>query len=97
MSRGIVIVCGPTMRLIRDAPEHPGYLLKDRVDDVEVAIDALARVTGECVVDPTIVARLLHRSRERTALDALTPRELEVLAPDGGGPLQHRHRCPAAT
>jgi DNA-binding NarL/FixJ family response regulator len=81
MSRGIVIVCGPTMRLIRGAPEHLGYLLKDRVDDVEVVIDAMTRVTaGECVVDPTIVARLLHRSRERTALEALTPRELEVLA-----------------
>ena len=69
------------MRLIRDAPEHLGYLLKDRVDDVEVVIDALTRVTaGECVLDPTIVGRLLRRSRERSVLDALTPRELEVLA-----------------
>ena len=69
------------MRLIRDTPEHLGYLLKDRVDDVEVVIDALTRVTaGECVVDPTIVSRLLRRSRERSVLDTLTPRELEVLA-----------------
>jgi DNA-binding NarL/FixJ family response regulator len=69
------------MRLISVAPEHLGYLLKDRVDDVEVVIDALTRVTaGECVVDPTIVARLLRRSRERSVLDTLTPRELEVLA-----------------
>jgi DNA-binding NarL/FixJ family response regulator len=69
------------MRLIRDAPEHLGYLLKDRVDDVEVVIDALTRViAGECVVDPTIVDRLLHRHREHSGLKALTPRELEVLA-----------------
>lgn len=69
------------MRLIRDTPEHLGYLLKDRVYDVEIVIDALTRVTaGECVVDPTIVARLLRRSRERSRLDALTPREQEVLA-----------------
>jgi DNA-binding NarL/FixJ family response regulator len=69
------------MRLIHDAPEHLGYLLKDRVDDVEVVIDALTRViAGECVVDPTIVDRLLHRHREHSGLKALTPRELEVLA-----------------
>ena len=69
------------MRLIRDTPEHLGYLLKDRVDDVEVVIEALTRVTaGERVVDPTIVSRLLRRSRERSVLDTLTPRELEVLA-----------------
>jgi DNA-binding NarL/FixJ family response regulator len=69
------------MRLIRDAPERLGYLLKDRIDEVDVLIDALHRVAaGECVVDPTIVDRLLHRPRERGPLDALTPRELEVLA-----------------
>jgi DNA-binding NarL/FixJ family response regulator len=67
--------------LIRDAPEHLGYLLKDRVYDVEVVIDGLTRVTaGECVVDSTLVARLLRRSRGRSVLDAVRPRELEVLA-----------------
>lgn len=69
------------LRLIRNAPEHLGYLLKDHVDNVEVVTDALTRVMdGECVVDPTIVARLLRRSRARSGLDALTPREQEVLA-----------------
>ena len=69
------------MRLIRDAPERLGYLLKDRIDEVDVLIDALHRVVaGECVVDPTIVDRLLHRPRGHSPLDALTPRELEVLA-----------------
>jgi serine/threonine-protein kinase len=67
--------------LIHDAPKHLGYLLKDRVDDVEVVLDALTRViAGECVVDPTIVDRLLQRHREHSGLKALTPRELEVLA-----------------
>ena len=57
------------VRLIRDAPERFGYLLKERVDDVAVVLDALRRVlAGECVVDPTIVARLLRRSRERSRL-----------------------------
>jgi len=68
------------MRLIREAPEYLGYLLKDHVDDVDVVIDALTRtVSGQCVVDPTIVQRLLRRPRPPGPLDALTPRELEVL------------------
>jgi DNA-binding NarL/FixJ family response regulator len=69
------------MRLISDAPEHLGYLIKDRVDHVDVLIDALNRViAGECVVDPTIVDRLMHRPRGDGPLGALTARELEVLA-----------------
>jgi DNA-binding NarL/FixJ family response regulator len=69
------------MRLISDASEHLGYLIKDRVDHVDVLIDALNRViAGECVVDPTIVDRLMHRPRADGPLDALTARELEVLA-----------------
>jgi DNA-binding NarL/FixJ family response regulator len=68
------------MRLITDAPEHVGYLLKDRVSDVAVVVDALRRVVeGECVVDPTIVSRLLRRPRDPGPLDLLTPREVEVL------------------
>jgi DNA-binding NarL/FixJ family response regulator len=69
------------MRLIQDEPRRLGYLLKERVVDVRVLVDALERlVTGECVVDPAIVQRLLHRPREPGPLDALTPRETEVLA-----------------
>lgn len=69
------------MRLIEDEPGRLGYLLKERVVDVNVLVDALARlVDGECVVDPAIVHRLLHRPRDRGPLDALTPRETEVLA-----------------
>jgi DNA-binding NarL/FixJ family response regulator len=69
------------MRLITDAPEHVGYLLKERVSDVAVLVDALRRVVeGECVVDPTIVSRLLRRPRDPGPMDRLTVREVEVLS-----------------
>ena len=69
------------MRLLEDHPERCGYLLKDRVSDVAVLVDALGRISeGECVVDPTIVARLVKRPREESPLQELSPRELEVLA-----------------
>jgi len=69
------------MRLLEDHPERCGYLLKDRVSDVAVLVDALQRVVeGECVVDPTIVSRLVHRPREEGPLDELSEREREVLA-----------------
>jgi DNA-binding NarL/FixJ family response regulator len=69
------------MRLLEESPERSGYLLKDRVSDVAVLIDALQRlVDGECVVDPTIVSRLVRRPREDSPLDELSVRELEVLA-----------------
>ncbi len=68
------------MRLISDAPEHVGYLLKERVSDVALVVDALRRVVeGECVVDPTIVSTLLRRPRDPGPLDRLTLREVEVL------------------
>ena len=58
-----------------------GYLLKERVSDVAVLVDALHRINeGECVFDPTIVARLLDRKRAMGPLDQLTAREREVLA-----------------
>ena len=68
------------LRLMAEAPAHVGYLLKERVSDVAVLVDALQRlVDGECVVDPTIVSRLMHRPRDPGPLDALTAREREVL------------------
>jgi DNA-binding NarL/FixJ family response regulator len=68
------------MRLIEDRPDGVGYLLKDRVFDVAVLIDALRRVAeGETVVDPTIVSRLLRRRRTADPLDALSERATEVL------------------
>jgi DNA-binding NarL/FixJ family response regulator len=69
------------MRLLEEHPERSGYLLKERVKDVAVLVDALERIAdGECVLDPTIVSRLVGRPREGSPLDALTAREREVLA-----------------
>jgi serine/threonine-protein kinase len=68
-------------RLLEEVPEGAGYLLKERVSEVAVVADALRRIDeGECVIDPTIVSRLLARKRERGPLDVLTEREREVLA-----------------
>jgi DNA-binding NarL/FixJ family response regulator len=56
-----------------------GYVLKDRVADVDEFLDALHRVaSGGTVIDPEVVQQILARSR-RSDLDTLTPREREVL------------------
>ena len=69
------------MRLIEQHTGGVGYLLKERVSGVGVLADALVRVhDGECVVDPTIVARLLGHARRASPLSQLTERECEVLA-----------------
>lgn len=58
-----------------------GYLLKDRVLDVDDFLDALRRVAaGGSALDPEVVARLIGPGRETDPLSALTPREREVLA-----------------
>lgn len=57
-----------------------GYLLKDRVADVDELLGALARIaSGGTVIDPEVVAQILARTRS-TGLEHLTPREREVLA-----------------
>jgi DNA-binding NarL/FixJ family response regulator len=66
------------MRLIDQHPGGVGYLLKERVSDLAVLTDALVRLhEGECVIDPTIVSRLVKRARPASLL---TEREREVLA-----------------
>jgi DNA-binding NarL/FixJ family response regulator len=71
---------GYAMQLLQDHPERVGYLLKERVFDIAVLLDALRRLTdGESVIDPTIISRLLGRRRHTSALDDLTGREREVL------------------
>ena len=68
------------MRLLEEHPERVGYLLKQRVFDAAILVDALRRITdGETVVDPTIVSRLVGRQRRHHPLAELTPREREVL------------------
>jgi DNA-binding NarL/FixJ family response regulator len=68
------------LRLLEEHPERVGYLLKERVFDGAILLDALRRITeDESVVDPTIVSRLLGRRRRHDPLEQLTPREREVL------------------
>lgn len=68
------------MRLLEEHPERCGYLLKERVSDPVILVDALTRLTdGETVIDPTIVSRLLSRRRDADPLDELSEREREVL------------------
>jgi serine/threonine-protein kinase len=68
-------------RLLADQPGGLGYLLKERVSNIAVLVDALRRVSeGECVIDPTIVAQLMRGGRPDSILARLTPREREILA-----------------
>jgi len=72
---------GYAFRLLESFPTGVGYLLKDRVSQVAVLVDAIGRVVaGECVVDPSIVARLAGRRGLAEPLSVLTSREREVLA-----------------
>jgi DNA-binding NarL/FixJ family response regulator len=68
-------------QLLARGAEGVGYLLKERVADVERLTDAVERVgAGGSVLDPEVVSAMLGRTREQGPLDALTPREREVLA-----------------
>jgi DNA-binding NarL/FixJ family response regulator len=68
------------MRLLEEHPERVGYLLKERVFDVAILIDALRRIAdSETVIDPTIVSRLVGRRRRTDPLGELSGREREVL------------------
>jgi DNA-binding NarL/FixJ family response regulator len=66
--------------LIGESVEGVGYLLKERVGDVEGFTDAVARVaTGGSALDPEVVGRMVGRRRHAGPLDDLTPRERDVL------------------
>jgi DNA-binding NarL/FixJ family response regulator len=68
------------LRLLERFPGGIGYLLKDRVSQVAVLTDAIARVAaGECVIDPTIIARLIGKAAHAPSLGDLTARERDVL------------------
>jgi DNA-binding NarL/FixJ family response regulator len=72
---------GHAMRLLGDGTRGIGYLLKDRVADVDELAEAVRRVAlGGTVIDPTVVATLVGRSRSHDRLDPLTAREREVLS-----------------
>ena len=67
--------------LLADGQGGVGYLLKDRIQDLDALEDALDRVaSGGSVIDPEVVAQLLGRRRKADPVGALTPREREVLA-----------------
>ena len=69
------------IRLLEDAPQGVGYLLKDRVSDIAEFTDAVRRIArGGSVIDPEVVAQLLRRRGEDSALADLTGREREILA-----------------
>ena len=71
---------GYAMELLSSNAEGVGYLLKDRVADVERLSDAVRRVAeGGSVLDPEVVAHMLGRRERDEPLDELTPREREVL------------------
>jgi DNA-binding NarL/FixJ family response regulator len=70
------------LELLGDQPAGVGYLLKQRIADVErFCSDVLRVAEGQTVLDPEIVAGMLSRARRDTAtLDTLTPRQMKVLA-----------------
>ena len=68
------------MDLLAESSEGLGYLLKDRVADVEEFASAVRRVAeGGSALDPAVVSELVGRRRHDDPLDELTPREREVL------------------
>ncbi len=72
---------GLAMRLLEDAADHVGYLLKDRISAVGDFVDAVERVAGGgSAIDPQIVSALIGRRRGSDPLARLTPREREVIA-----------------
>jgi DNA-binding NarL/FixJ family response regulator len=67
--------------LVGDRAQGVGYLLKDRVGDLALFIDAVRRVAlGGSALDPEVVQRMVGRRREGGPLDELTSGDLEVLA-----------------
>ncbi|HEY2441362.1 MAG TPA: response regulator transcription factor [Solirubrobacteraceae bacterium] len=68
------------LELVGDRAEGVGYLLKDRVGDIKSFTEAVRRVAaGGTVLDPAVVARLVGRRRNLSAVETLSPREREVL------------------
>jgi DNA-binding NarL/FixJ family response regulator len=71
---------GLAMKLLAESAEGVGYLLKDRIGDLDEFVGAVERVAaGGSALDPIIVSTLLSRQRNDDPLAELTPREREVL------------------
>lgn len=85
-----VVEAQSALRLFRDSPEGFGYLLKDRVVEVDDFLDALRRVAnGGTAVDPEVIAQLLGRRADNDPLSDLSPREREVLGLMAEGRTNH--------
>jgi DNA-binding NarL/FixJ family response regulator len=66
--------------LMADGAQGVGYMLKEKVGNLEVFTDAVRRVAdGGSALDPDVVARLVGRKQKASLIDSLTPREREVL------------------
>ena len=86
-STGVVVLSqhadeGYVVALVSEGAEGLGYLLKERVGDRDQLIHALRETSrGGSVIDPTLIDTLMRRQglNKRSRLDALTPRELDVL------------------
>lgn len=75
------VVAGYVPELLADGGAGIGYLLKDRVTDIDSFLAAIERVArGELVLDPDVVAQVMQRGRRDDPIESLTPREREVLA-----------------
>jgi DNA-binding NarL/FixJ family response regulator/class 3 adenylate cyclase len=71
---------GYALQLVHARTSRRGYLLKDRIADIDVLLDAIRRIArGGCVIDQAIVERLIGQARASTPLERLTDREREVL------------------
>jgi DNA-binding NarL/FixJ family response regulator len=76
--------------LIDDDATGVGYLLKTRIDDVESFVEAVRRVAaGGSALDPEVVQRMVGRRRRNNPIDALTPRERDVLSLMAEGKSNH--------
>jgi DNA-binding NarL/FixJ family response regulator len=75
-----VVEAAHALALFSERPEGFGYLLKDRVLEIDDFLEAVRRVgRGGTAIDPQVIAQLLGRRREHDPLEELTPREREVL------------------
>jgi DNA-binding NarL/FixJ family response regulator len=71
---------GLALKLLADSADGAGYLLKDRITDVDEFVASVRRVArGGSALDPSIVSTLIARQRRDDPLERLTPREREVL------------------
>jgi len=91
------------VRLLESAGSRAvGYLVKDRVPDIDYLANSIIRVAaGNVVIDPEVVARVMNRRRETELLGSLTPRERLVLSymaeGNSSAAIARRLRCGSKT